>query len=254
MSRAYKFHDPEGPYLISYAVVEWIDVLTRPEYKDIVVERLRHCQKDKGLQLFAWVIMSNHVHLIARSAEGSDLAVIMRDHKKYTSKQIVKAIQENSTESRREWMLSRFRMAGQANINNKEFQFWRQDNKPLQLATNEAIDRRWNTFITTRSKPDWSPSRTSTCIHRPVRRVCSCWRNCERSHRLRLTILNVRSIGSVTSDPHLPPAAACGTLATDRGGLAPRADARRRRSRLWRSATGAPCSAEAATRRRCRRP
>lgn len=142
MSRAYKFHDPEGIYFISYATVGWVDVFTRREYRDIVVDSLRHCQQEKGLRLFEWVVMSNHVHLIVGAANGHNLADIMRDHKKYTAKQIIRAIEEHGGESRREWMLRAFREAGAANSNNTTYQFWRQDNQPLQLDTNEEIDGR----------------------------------------------------------------------------------------------------------------
>jgi hypothetical protein len=45
MSRNYKFHNPEGDYFVSFAVVEWIDVFTRNEYKDILLESLSFSQK-----------------------------------------------------------------------------------------------------------------------------------------------------------------------------------------------------------------
>jgi|GEM_PF-5850452 len=70
MSRSYKFHDPEGTYFITFATVEWVDVFTRRAYKNILVDSLKHCQEKKGLLLYAWVIMSNHVHLIPIPALG----------------------------------------------------------------------------------------------------------------------------------------------------------------------------------------
>ena len=81
MSRNYKIHDQTDLHYLTYATVGWVDVLTRPAYKDIVVESLPFCQREKGLELFAWCIMSNHVHLIARAKEGHRLQDIMRDHK-----------------------------------------------------------------------------------------------------------------------------------------------------------------------------
>ncbi|WP_321288775.1 hypothetical protein [uncultured Sunxiuqinia sp.] len=48
MSRNYKFHNPEGVYFVSFAVVEWIDVFTRNEYKDILLESLHFASKRKG--------------------------------------------------------------------------------------------------------------------------------------------------------------------------------------------------------------
>lgn len=144
MSRAYKFHKPDGLYFITFATVKWVDAFTRREYKDIVVESLRYCQKEKGLLLSAWVIMSNHVHLIASAAEGAKLQDIIRDLKKFTSKQVLKAIEEHPGESRKEWMLTMFRQAGAANSNNKTYQFWQQHNQPIELATNLMIMRYLN--------------------------------------------------------------------------------------------------------------
>jgi len=54
MSRNYKFYSPKGTYFISFAVVGWIDVLTRNEYKNILPDCLRYCQKEKGMEIFAY--------------------------------------------------------------------------------------------------------------------------------------------------------------------------------------------------------
>ena len=51
--------------------------------------------------------MSNHLHLIV-SAKENNLSDILRDFKKFTSKQIIKAIQDNEHESRKAWMLELF--------------------------------------------------------------------------------------------------------------------------------------------------
>ena len=142
MSRKYKFDNPEGIYFISFATVGWIDVFTRRVYKDIVVESLCFCQKEKGLELFAWCIMTNHVHLIARAKDVFLLQDIIRDFKKYTSKKLLKAIQENNEESRKEWMLSIFKSAGEYNSNNTNYQFWRQDNNPIEVYSNSVIDQK----------------------------------------------------------------------------------------------------------------
>ena len=81
----YKIRDQHGIYFLTFAVVEWVDVFTRKEYADIVIESLRYCIQHKGLKLYAWCIMSNHVHLIV-SAEQGNLSDVLRDFKKFTSK------------------------------------------------------------------------------------------------------------------------------------------------------------------------
>ena len=85
MSRNYKFHNPEGLYFVSFAVVEWLDVFTRNHYKDILVDSLRYCQANKGMELIAWCIMTNHVHLIYRSCAGQKPELLLGDFKRYTS-------------------------------------------------------------------------------------------------------------------------------------------------------------------------
>jgi len=86
--------------------------------------------------------MNNHVHLIASANEGYNLSDILRDLKKFTSKKLVSAIEDNVQESRRRWMLWIFRSNGERNSNNEKHQFWQQDNHPVCLDTAYLIDQR----------------------------------------------------------------------------------------------------------------
>jgi putative transposase len=143
MSRKYKFHNPEGIYFVSFAVVHWIDVFTRPTYKNTIVDGLQYCIDKKGLIVHAWVIMSNHVHLIiSRENSGSELPDILRDFKKFTARKLIYQIADLAGESRKEWMLRAFKKASQANSNNTVYQFWQQHNKPIELTTNAMLDQK----------------------------------------------------------------------------------------------------------------
>jgi len=66
MSTKYKCKNEAGLYFVTMTVKHWIDVFTRRDYKDIIVESLNYCSKEKGLEIFSWVIMTNHIHLIVR--------------------------------------------------------------------------------------------------------------------------------------------------------------------------------------------
>ncbi len=142
MSRAYKFNNPAGLYFVSFATVGWIDVFTREIYRDILVESLKYCQASKGLEIYAWCLMTNHIHLIVRAKEGFLMPNIMRDFKKFTSKKIIEAILLNEHESRKEWMIAIFKSSGEYNSNNKNYQFWRQDNKPIELWSHDVIQQK----------------------------------------------------------------------------------------------------------------
>ncbi len=136
MSSAYKFRDQEKAYFVSFSTVNWIDVFVRRQYCDIVVDSLQYCMENKGLLLYAWCIMSSHVHLIM-GTKSEKMEHILRDMKRHTSKTLLAAIADNPTESRREWMLWMFERAGKRNPNNEHYQFWQQDNRPVELRNDE---------------------------------------------------------------------------------------------------------------------
>ncbi|HOZ90815.1 MAG: transposase [Bacteroidota bacterium] len=62
--------------------------------------------------MFAFCIMPSHIHLIAKTEDDVSLSNVLRNFKSYTSKQIIKMIEESHTESRREWLLYMFEFYG----------------------------------------------------------------------------------------------------------------------------------------------
>ena len=138
--RGYLVRNQFAIHFITFATVQWVDVFTRKEYADIVVESLKFCKKNKGLKIHAWCIMSNHLHLIISSEEPNKLSDILRDLKKFTANQIIKAIEDNPKESRKAWLLWIFKKAGTENSRNNEYQFWQQDNHPIECDQESILD------------------------------------------------------------------------------------------------------------------
>ena len=122
MKEGYVIRDQYKAHFITATVVDWVDVFTRPIYRDCIIDSLEYCIKNKGMIVYGYVIMSNHIHLIIQSNDGK-LSDLLRDFKKYTSKTILAKIQEK-TESRKEWMLERFNLATLSHTRNKNYQFW----------------------------------------------------------------------------------------------------------------------------------
>lgn len=141
----YKIRNQSGVHFITFAVVEWVDIFTRTDYQEIIIESLKHCQDRKDLIIYSWCLMSNHIHLIV-AAKKANLSDILRDFKSYTSKKIVERISGNPNESRKGWMLDIFRNAGANNISNTTYQLWRQDNHPKEIFT-EKFGNRKLTYI-----------------------------------------------------------------------------------------------------------
>lgn len=130
-------------YFLTMTVVDWVDVFTRPIYRHIIIDSLKHCQQHKGLELYAWVLMSNHLHLLASAKEGFVLSDILRDFKKFTSKKILETIL-NEPESRRKWMLNQFEFAGRYDPKITNFTFWQAGNEAKEVHTNDFLFQKLN--------------------------------------------------------------------------------------------------------------
>ncbi len=127
--------EQHAPYYVTFTVVDWVDVFTRMRYRQIVVDSLNYCIKEKGLIVWGWCLMSNHMHAILQAKEGRSLSNIIRDFKKFTSKAIVASINEGP-ESRREWMLRRFEWAANSDKRITNYKFWQESNHAIYLDSN----------------------------------------------------------------------------------------------------------------------
>lgn len=143
MSRKYKFLNPESAYFVSFATVNWVDIFTREIYLSILADSITYCRKNKGIELYAYVFMPNHVHLLFRSKE-KDPSGFIRDFKGFTSRALIKAIQENPRESRKEYLLQLFKEAGAKNSNVSKFQVWQQNNQPIEVYSAWVVNQKVN--------------------------------------------------------------------------------------------------------------
>ena len=125
-------------YFVTMTVEDWVDIFTRPVYKKIIVDSIKHCQKEKGLEVYAWCLMTNHLHMIISNKDGKVLTDIIRDFKKFTSKEILRAIQSEN-ESRRDWMLNRFEYAGLNDKKIKNYKFWQEGNEAKEIISPEFM-------------------------------------------------------------------------------------------------------------------
>lgn len=141
MSRKYKFHNKSGLYFVSFATVNWIDIFTRQLYFNVLAESIDYCRKEKGMELYAYCFMTNHIHFIFRSA-NDDPSGLLRDFKRHTSKKVIETIQNNSQESRKEWLLWMFERAGKKNATTSKYQFWQHHNKPIELWSEKVIKQK----------------------------------------------------------------------------------------------------------------
>lgn len=142
MARKYAIRSQHHFYFVTFTTVYWLDVFTREEYKSIFLDSIRYCQKEKGLKVGAWCIMTNHIHLAIGTSGQNKLQDIIRDLKSFTSRHIRKYMENNPFESRKDWMLALLKKAGECNPANKDFQLWQQHSHPIELSGNHIIQQR----------------------------------------------------------------------------------------------------------------
>ncbi len=143
MPDSYQIKDQSAIYFLTFQVVGWVDLFCRQIYRDIIIESLNFCINHKGLIIYRYVIITNHIHLIARSDKGL-LSDIVRDFKRFTSRRIMQLIDDHSLESRKKWMHVVFAYHAKYNKRSDDKQFWTYENHAVELETNEMIDSKLN--------------------------------------------------------------------------------------------------------------
>jgi REP element-mobilizing transposase RayT len=143
MSTKYKATSTDEAYFITITTVGWIDVFTRLNQKYVVINALKHCQQNKGLEIYGYCIMSSHIHLLCKATNGFILSDVMRDFKKFTSKKIIQTLIEEP-ESRREWMLGLFKKACAHLKREQEYKVWQDGYHAEIVETNWFIKQKIN--------------------------------------------------------------------------------------------------------------
>jgi putative transposase len=124
-------------HFLTITVIEWIDIFTKPEYLKVIIDSLKFCQKNKGLKLFEFVILTNHLHLIIKASEGHKLSQIISDFKKYTTTEILKLLAKDN----RHYILNLINNSF-AKKKDYENQIWQRENHPEIITTDEFLQEK----------------------------------------------------------------------------------------------------------------
>lgn len=126
----YDFPARQGCYFLTFNTVDWVDIFIRPVYKQIIVHSLNHFIEHKGLTVYAWCLMTNHLHLLVQAKENCVIADIEKEYKSFTTKKILEAI-DTEPEARKEWIMDRFENFGNVLGLMKKFHVWQTCSSPV---------------------------------------------------------------------------------------------------------------------------
>ena len=131
-----KKDDQDKMHFVTLTVIEWINIFTKLEYFEVLINSLKYCQKHKGLQIFGYVIMTNHMHTILKALNGN-LSQVIADFKRFTTSKIFKLLKYDNRKyiqrliknsySKKKWYKS---------------QIWQRENYPVDIETEQFFEQK----------------------------------------------------------------------------------------------------------------
>jgi len=134
----YRFVNPDQPHFMTLTVLHWMPVFTRPEAVNIVLDSLRFLMQE-GLRIHAWVILENHLHLVAQSPQlDRDIARL----KSFTARQLLNWLAHNGGQT----LLDQMAYYRKAHKTDRSLQFWQEGVHP-EWIQNEGMMRQKIEYI-----------------------------------------------------------------------------------------------------------
>ena len=123
MNATYAEHWPQ---FYTATINNWQHLLANDKHKDIIVDSLKFLVTEKRIELNAFVIMSNHIHLIWQAMFGFSPSDIQASFMKYTAQQLKRSLTKNNAEA-----LASFKVTK----HNRDYRFWKREPLGIELIT-----------------------------------------------------------------------------------------------------------------------
>ena len=135
MRTRYRITDDSHPYFLTCTIIEWLPVFTRKPYFEIIIDSLKYCREQKGLKVFAYVVLDNHLHLVAN---GERLAETIKEFKSYTAQAIIKL----ATSEGKDWLLNQFKYFKARHKKESQHQVWQEGFHPQLVISEEMLKQK----------------------------------------------------------------------------------------------------------------
>ncbi len=133
----YKIHEPAYPYFITCTVLHWLPLFTRKESVDIVIETFRFLQKRDNLKLYAYVILENHLHMVAQS---DDIEKSIKAFKQYTAKELLGLLKKENVKT----ILDQLSFYKKAHHKATSYQVWEEGYQPKLIQSDAMMTNKIN--------------------------------------------------------------------------------------------------------------
>jgi putative transposase len=128
----YRFTAPDQPHFITCTVLHWIPVFTRPETVQILLDSLLYLSQNDDLEVYAYVILENHLHMAARSP---DLGRSTAQFKSYTAKALIGWLSDKNIRT----ILDQLAFYKKTHKDDRAYQFWQEGVHPEWIQNEEMM-------------------------------------------------------------------------------------------------------------------
>ncbi|MEX0719961.1 MAG: transposase [Balneolaceae bacterium] len=128
----YKFRENHYPYFITSSIIEGYSLFADPMIAEILLTSLDYMQQEKGVDVFAYVLMHNHIHLIAEHEELQDN---LKKMKSFTARSIIDYLKKTN---KKRW-LNKLRIHKLSHHADNEFQVWQEGLHPKQVFNQQMM-------------------------------------------------------------------------------------------------------------------
>ena len=128
----YKIYEPTQAHFITCTVLNWIPLFTNKESVEILLESFKYLQKSDNLKIYAYVILENHLHLVAKS---DDIGKTMAKFKAHTARELIKLLVDKKIDT----ILNQLRFYKKAHKTDREYQLWQEGIQPKLIQSENMM-------------------------------------------------------------------------------------------------------------------
>jgi hypothetical protein len=128
----YRFGDSDHAYFLTCTIVGWLPVFTQPETVQIIYDSWQFLQDNNRLTIYGYVILENHLHLIASSPA---ISKEIGDFKAFTATKIVGHLKARKVRTLLKWL----RFLKRQHKHDREFQVWQEGSHPQEISGDDMM-------------------------------------------------------------------------------------------------------------------
>jgi putative transposase len=130
-----KAPDYQATCFITSTIIDWIPIFTSKKYFDILINAIKFNQETKNLNIYGYVILDNHFHMIC---ESDNLTNIIKSIKSYSAKGIIELLKTDNRTN----ILKKFEINKKISKTSSKYQVWQEGFFPKEITSEKKFKQK----------------------------------------------------------------------------------------------------------------